>query len=86
VSVAGFYQGEDARKETLVYMSLKIKKYPDLSGPLYHYAGEVVLRFSPYRATINPQRAYHRGYGQDLTNTGKQDVYFIPVEDFEKIY
>lgn len=28
-------------------MSLKIKKYPDLSGPLYHYNGTVVLRFSP---------------------------------------
>ncbi len=28
-------------------MSLKIKKYPDLSGPLYHYNGEMVLRFSP---------------------------------------
>lgn len=27
-------------------MSLKIKKYPDLSGPLYHYNGEVVLWFS----------------------------------------
>lgn len=28
-------------------MSLKIKKYPDLSGPLMHYNGEVILRFSP---------------------------------------
>ena len=27
-------------------MSLKLKRYPDLSGPLYHYAGTVVLRFS----------------------------------------
>jgi hypothetical protein len=27
-------------------VSLKIKKYPDLSGPLYHYAGTVCLRFS----------------------------------------
>jgi hypothetical protein len=27
-------------------MSLRIRKYPDLSGPLYHYRGEVVLRFS----------------------------------------
>jgi len=25
---------------------MKIRKYPDLSGPLYHYNGEVVLRFS----------------------------------------
>jgi hypothetical protein len=28
-------------------MSLKIKKYPDLSGPLLHYNGTMVLRFSP---------------------------------------
>lgn len=28
-------------------MSLKIRKYPDLSGPLFHYNGEMILRFSP---------------------------------------
>ena len=28
-------------------MSLKIKKYLDLSGPLFHYKNEVRLRFSP---------------------------------------
>lgn len=28
-------------------MSLKIRKYPDLSGPLLHYGGTMVLRFSP---------------------------------------
>lgn len=28
-------------------MSLKIHRYPDLSGPLYHYDNSVVLRFSP---------------------------------------
>lgn len=28
-------------------MSLRIKKYPDLSERLYHYSGDVVLRFSP---------------------------------------
>jgi hypothetical protein len=28
-------------------MSLRIRKYPDLSGPLYHYKNEVRLRFSP---------------------------------------
>lgn len=28
-------------------MSLKIRKYPDLSGPLLHYNGTMVLRFSP---------------------------------------
>jgi hypothetical protein len=28
-------------------MSLKIHRYPDLSGPLYHYNNSVVLRFSP---------------------------------------
>lgn len=28
-------------------MSLKIHRYPDLSGPLYHYNNTVVLRFSP---------------------------------------
>jgi len=27
-------------------MSLKIRRYPDLSGPLYHYANSLVLRFS----------------------------------------
>jgi hypothetical protein len=30
----------------MALMSLKIKRYADLSGPLYHYLGEVVLRFS----------------------------------------
>ena len=28
-------------------MSLILRKYPDLSKPLYHYGGSVVLRFSP---------------------------------------
>jgi len=28
-------------------MSLKIHRYPDLSGPLYHYGNTAVLRFSP---------------------------------------
>lgn len=28
-------------------MSLKIHRYPDLSGPLYHYNNSVILRFSP---------------------------------------
>lgn len=52
------------------------------------YLGRRLLKVGG-RALIDPltaQERYARGPGRDVECTGKQQVYGIPVEDFETIY
>jgi hypothetical protein len=73
-------------------VSLRIKKYPDLSGPLYHYNGEVVLRFSKSLWTYFLERGDELIPIRGVTNTlkvigGKKTDMLIGwavKKDFEK--